>query len=148
MTALLGTFVSIKTMADGSPRLTLDMQCTLADIAAMGLQPGVPFAIARITNESSVAPIPSNSTEIEKPKGGALAKLAGMWCNDPEFWKFCSERFQHQGQFEGAEEVADLVRDTCCINSRAELDTNEKAAGMFNHQFRLPYMAWKEGRNT
>jgi hypothetical protein len=148
MSAILGTFVKLGTMADGTPRLTLDLQCTLAEVAALGLMPGVPFGLARITNEASVVPILSNSTELEKPKGGALAKLAGMWCNDPDFWAFCDSTLEASSRGMNAEDAAGLVRRVCRIDSRAELDCDEQAADRFQKIFRLPYMAWKEGRNT
>lgn len=144
MNAIHATFVKLGTMADGTPRLTLDLQCTLAEVAAFGLMPGVPFALARLTKEASVAA----TQEPEKLKGGPLAKLAGMWCNEPEFWKFCAGRFDVADAVTNAEEAADLVRFICTIGSRAELDSDPAAAERFEKHFRLPYMAWMEGRNT
>lgn len=51
--AVIGTFVRVQTMADGSPRITLDLDCTLADLGQLDLLPGVPVAIARISQAAA-----------------------------------------------------------------------------------------------
>jgi hypothetical protein len=129
MTALMGTFVKVSTMADGTPRIVLDMQCSLSDIAAMGLVPGVPFAIARLTNEAAQTP-----PQEEKPKGGELAKLAGIWCNEASFQKWTGTS--------DATEAAEFIYRKCKIDSRAELDHNDQAAHIFREYIRGPYMAY------
>lgn len=73
----------------------------------------------------------------EKPKGGALAKLAGMWCNDPEFWAWADSITSYS--IANAEDAADYVRDICEIDSRAELDNDEEAADLFHRYIRGPY---------
>jgi hypothetical protein len=135
MTALMGTFVKVSTMADGTPRIVLDMQCSLSDIAAMGLVPGVPFAIARLTNEAAQTP-----PQEEKPKGGELARLAGMWCNDTNFQRWCAISHNQHPQ--------DCIYTLCKITSRAELDHNDAAAMRFQELIRLPYMAYMAGRTA
>lgn len=77
----------------------------------------------------------------EKPKGGPLAKLAGMWCNDPEFLVWANS-VTHAGIFwhlEDAEEAAEFIRELCEIQSRAELDSNPAAAEKFHSLIRGPY---------
>lgn len=80
--------------------------------------------------------------EPEKPQGGALAKLAGMWCSSPDFWRFLSS---NGGDCTCAEDAAAIVRDVCKIKSRAELDSNQDAARIFHEQIRVPYMRWQQG---
>lgn len=138
MTALMGTFVKLQTMADGTPRIVLEMQCGLTEIAALNLVPGAPFALARLK------PGAQPEQEPEKPKGGALAKLAAMWCNEPTFWQFLSKQVGYR--VESAETAAMLIRGECKVGSRAELDSNEAAAMRFQEKFRLPYMAHMQGR--
>jgi hypothetical protein len=133
MTALMGTFVKVSTMADGTPRIVLDMQCSLSDIAAMGLVPGVPFAIARLTNEAAQTP-----PKEEKPKGGELAKLAGMWCNAASFQKWTGTT--------NANDAAEAIYKKCQIKSRVDLDHNDQAAHIFREYIRGPYMAYMAGR--
>ena len=131
MTALMGTFVSIKTMADGSPRLTLDMQCTLAQIAEMGLIPGVPFGLARITKESTI----SNLEPVEKTKAGELCIMACTFCKDPKFQEWCLARNENDAK--------NFILDQCGIDSRKELDTNEDAKKIFLRKIRAPFLEWK-----
>lgn len=124
---LLGTFWKLNTMADGGIRLILDMQCTLAELAAMGLVPGVPFALARLEKEAAVAPQ-------EKPKGGELAKQAGIWCADPRFQRWLKV---------GSEDLArEKLCEFCGVDSRTELDRNEIAADKFNDLISKPYRAF------
>ena len=73
----------------------------------------------------------------EKPKGGALSKLAGMWCASPEFWAWASSG---ERVIDSVDKAADLIRRYCKIESRAELDSNESAATLFNTYIRGPYM--------
>lgn len=74
---------------------------------------------------------------VERPKGGALAKLAGMWCASPDFWAWASSG---ERVIDSADKAADLIRRYCKIESRAELDSSEAAATLFNTYIRGPYM--------
>jgi len=74
---------------------------------------------------------------VEKPKGGALAKLAGMWCESPEFWAWASSA---ERVIDSPEKSANMIRMYCNVGSRAELDSNESAATLFNTYIRGPYM--------
>lgn len=141
MTALLGTVVRIGTLADGTPRITLDLQCTLAEIAQLGCDPGTPFGLARITQEASKRhAIEQNTATEEKPRGGPLAKFAAQRCQEPEFWRFLNDRF-----YEGEDYVTDaetakrVICETCQIESRAELDNSPIAAKLFRFEFMIPW---------
>lgn len=135
--AILGTFVKIGTMADGTPRLVLDLQCTLSEVAAMGLIPGVPFAIARLSKEAAgkpaVAPVSQPQEQKEKP--GQLCVMACTFCADTEFQRWLG--------VDTEEEAKALILEDCRIQSRKELDSNHQAAQIFLNQFRGPFMAYK-----
>lgn len=73
----------------------------------------------------------------EKPKGGALAKLAGMWCNDWEF-TFWLRSIGHS-QVTNFSEASRFVRSLCGVGSRSELDHDPVAAEKFNRLIRGPY---------
>jgi hypothetical protein len=88
-------------------------------------------------DEQPVQPIPSNSTELEKPKGGALAKLAGMWCNDPEFWAWLETDLDNACH--SATGAAACLYAICGIESCAELDNDHVAAEKFHRLIRWPY---------
>jgi hypothetical protein len=66
-----------------------------------------------------------------KPKGGDLARLAGIWCNDAAFhaWLGVAD----------AEAARQKVCFLCGIESRAELDHNPTAAAIFHQAIRQPY---------
>ena len=98
----------------------------------------------------------SDQDDQERPapelKGGPLAKLAGMFCNDPNFSRWLNEhgRFTHMeglsvnadGQiFNPVMARADIL-ETCKIQSRKELDHNSAAARIFHEEIRLPYSNW------
>ncbi len=140
MTALMGTFVKISTMADGTPRIVLDLQCTLSEIADMGLIPGVPFAIARLTKESASAPVVQQET-IAKPKEkvGELCIMACTFCADKSFLVWADVSTE--------QEAKELILETCNIISRKELDDNAMAASDFHHHIRMPFMEWKSAQH-
>ncbi|CAH0532174.1 hypothetical protein UAM5_00057 [Ralstonia phage UAM5] len=85
---------------------------------------------------------PPEPSAPEKPLGGALAKLAGMLCSNPDFW-----RFLQWSSFacESAEQARSIILDVCEINSRAELDHDEAAARIFHDRIRLPYTRYQQG---
>ena len=80
---------------------------------------------------------PVQSEPAEKPKGGALAKLAGMWCHDRQFHDWL--RGPRGVSVEDAEEAAQFIRSECGVESRAELDGDETAAKIFHERIRVPY---------
>lgn len=138
MTAFLGTFVAIKTMADGCPRVTLDLQCTLAEFAALGLMPGVPFGIARITGESSIAPVEPEPEP--KAKIGPLCLLACQFCESVDFQRWVNQTL---GGLAPAN-AKDAILRACGIASRKDLDTSPDAAARFHSRVRVPFMAWRD----
>ena len=132
MSAVLGTFVSIKTMADGSPRIVLDLQCTLADIAALGMIPGTPFGIARITAESTIAPV-AEKEPAERP--GQLCVMACNFCKDPMFWKWSG--------MDNEADAKQYILERLAITSRKEIDNDKHTADDFHCYIRSPYLAWR-----
>lgn len=88
----------------------------------------------------------------EKVRGGDLARLAGMLCNDPEFQKWMHQMNRglwahHRGRADSdAEAAAAIVRGACGVKSRAELDHNFDAAEVFHNQFRRPWLEYNAGR--
>jgi hypothetical protein len=125
MTALSGTFVSLKTMADGTCRVTLDLDCPISDFVALNGGPGSVWGMARLQD----APAPAKEPEPEKPKGGQLAKWAVLRCKEPEFWSFMADL---SGQpVDSEEECKQLLLFMGGIQSRSELDTNKESGDWF-----------------
>ena len=65
----------------------------------------------------------------ETPKPRKLSQIAGALCNDPNFRAWASHTYGDP--FPDAEAAAQLIRDTCGVASRRDLDTNEAAAKLF-----------------
>ena len=145
MDVLSGSYVKIQTMDNDTVRIIIDLDCTLEQAAALSLRKGTPLAVARLTPEAGIAAMqPRTEPEPAPVKGGALAKLAGMWCADPEFHAWI--RHAYDPDVQSSEKAAVFVRFLCGIKSRAELDSNERAAMRFQEFIRLPFMAYCQGR--
>lgn len=79
----------------------------------------------------------------EKPMGGDLARMAGVFCNDPVFWEFLM--FAYPGKFITNEaDAACAIRTLCCVKSRAELDHSISSSLIFHNEIRKPFLDWKE----
>lgn len=137
MSAIPCASVSLKTMADGTLRISFDIEPSNAqDAFRLFAAPGTPAAIAAL--QVGYAAIGDKPAPVEeKPKGGALSKLAGMWCNDPEFWAWLET--DPDNACHSALGAARCLYAICEINSRAELDHNAEAAEKFHRLIRVPY---------
>lgn len=140
------------TLADGTLRVKIDIEPGDAEQAFKLLgMPGNPIAIARLAVGT---PTPQPEPAPEQPKGGPLAKLAGQWCDSPEFADWLAD--QYSDIFRDALEVkhgdisaacAVMVRGLCLVESRAMLDHDEQAGRLFHTRIRIPYMAHLEEIN-
>ena len=150
MSAIPCSSVNMRTMADGTLRLSIDIEPMHAqDAFKLFAAPGTPAAIAALKDGYAA------SKEPEKPKGGALSKLAGMWCNEPEFYYFIRPVYDifMGGSGHGYGDVtpdndfggvlskycAHCIKVICEIESRAELDHDPMAAEKFHKLIRGPY---------
>jgi len=149
--AVMGATGTIKTMADGTFRVVVDIEPRFAQEAfRLFGTPGTPVELARLTDAAAVAqdraaqaaPVAPEAVP-EAPKGGALAKLAALFCGQEEFWRFLTHT--HQFAVADANEAALAVRQICQVQSRAELDGDPVAAERFHRFIRLPYLRWQQG---
>jgi hypothetical protein len=142
MSVIEGASVSVKTMSDGTLRLSIDIEPRNAQAAfALFGAPGRAVALAALKDGAgAVTEIPVS----EKPKGGEWAKLAGMWCADRDFWAFCVH--VHGVPIANADDAALLMRQKCGIDTRAQLDHSKSAFDLFNQYFRHPFMKWMISR--
>ena len=149
--AIEGASVSVKTMADGTLRLTVDIEPRNAQAAfALFGAPGRAMALAALKDGAGALNPGETFTGVDKtpvkPKGGEWAKLAGMWCADPDFWKWANS-VAHGGVFwhiNTAKSAGEFVREQVEIETRADLDHDAAALARFNYLIRLPFMAWME----
>ncbi|WP_041493240.1 hypothetical protein [Burkholderia lata] len=76
----------------------------------------------------------------QHPKGGALARLAGLWANEPEFLDWMRSIGQPANT---PVDAAEFVRARCCIESRAQLDHDPRAKARFEQYVRGPYAKYR-----
>jgi hypothetical protein len=132
--AISGTRRAFKELVDGTIRVQIDVD---PDCRRDFLR-----IFPDIDTRVALAPIkPTAKAEADRPKGGELAKLAGILCDDPEFQGWLAQ--ETETQINGAEDAATRVRFLCGVESRAELDHNAEAAQTFHHLIRLPWAAYK-----
>lgn len=153
----------VSTLLDGTLRLVVDIEprnandafqlfgapgravalCALLDGA--GAVPNVQVVQVERKTAGHAGATPETGIPVtEKPKGGEWAKLAGMWCADPDFWAW-ADGTTHAGLFwhvTSAHDASEFVRGVAEIKSRSMLDHDAEAFARFNGYIRLPFMAW------
>lgn len=113
--------------------------------------------LLRVTISEIGGAAPDGERQEPGVKGGPLSKLAGLWCQDPEFSAWLAENFRDtfgtvlaspQMALQGDDAAknllwatAETVRRICGVRSRAELDHNQEARTAFNLLIREPYGA-------
>ena len=143
MSAIEASSGTYRSRVDGTIVLSVEIEPrnAAAALALFGM-PGTPMAIAALqvgyaaVGEPIIKSYPEKDNS-EKPKGGPLAKLAGIWCNDPEFWKWLET--DPDNACHSAHGAAACLYAICEIESRAELDHDPIAAEKFHRLIRGPY---------
>lgn len=142
MSAIPCSSVSLKTMADGTLRISFDIEPANAqDAFRLFAAPGTPAAIAALQVGYAAA---SDAPAEDQPKGGALAKLAGMWCADKTFQSWLETDPDNAAPTENG--AALCLYAMCNIQSRRQLDHDTAAAERFNRLIRGPYMKWRASK--
>lgn len=70
------------------------------------------------------------------PKGGPLARLAGLWANEPASLDWMRATGQPAST---PDDAAEFIRARCCVESRAFLDHDPHAKARFERYIRGPY---------
>lgn len=148
MSVIEAASAGVKDMADGSLRITFEFEPRhAADAFALFGPRGRAVAIAALKDGAAAITSESASEVKEKQqKGGEWAKLAGIWCADPEFWAFLNHQFPGDSKVTTADHAAMSVRVHSCIKSRADLDHDDMALDLFNIHIRRPFMKWMQAR--
>lgn len=107
-----------------------DLDAFKAMTVAKGKTAGQRLAIVAVEIGDDEQPVQPAQCE-EKLKGGELAKLAGIFCDNPTFQDWCGAS--------SIQEAAEWVRKTCGVQSRAALDHSEEAAKRFHGLVRIPF---------
>jgi hypothetical protein len=149
MDAIEAVSRTVKTMSDGTLRLTVDISPINAqDAFKLFGSPDVPLALARLTVESSKKRAQAEIVN-DKPKGGFLSQWLAMRCNEKEFWEFMESRvFVASGMpvyIESFDSCDDEVKAFLEIKSKTEIDNSPAVEKRFHEQIRLPYSKWLAG---
>lgn len=153
MSAIPAASVSLKTMADGTLRMTFDIEPAQAkDAFSLFASPGTPVAIAALQvgyAAKSDAGIPAS----EKEPIGPLCKWLVMRCAEPEFWAWINSesRGARGGVFwhvKSEAEAREFVCSHLMIDSRKEIDADPKTAQAFHELIRQPYQKWLVRRSA
>ena len=83
------TFVRMQTLADATPRIVLDCDCSLADLAALNLTPGATFALARLTDAAARDDAAQRFASPPAANFGEFAKALYLssFVRSPDVWR-------------------------------------------------------------
>lgn len=143
MSAIPAASVSLKTMADGTLRMTFDIEPTQAkDAFSLFAAPGTPVAIAAL----QVGYAAKSDTKIpvsEKEPIGPLCKWLVVRCGEPEFWAWLNaEGAPSADLITNEAEASEVVKFLLCIDSRKEIDSKPEVEAHFHRAIRQPFQNW------
>ena len=142
MSAIAAVSRNVKTLADGTLRLTIDIEPNNAQEAFKYFgMPDVPMAIARLTQEASIEHAQTGT--INEPKGGAGSQWLAVRCGEPVFWRFIEFAVGlNDGWIESVEMCDAEVKLYLNIISKKEVDNNKLNEQRFREMIRNPYTDW------
>ncbi len=127
MSAIPCASVSLKTMADGTLRISFDIEPMHAqDAFKLFAAPGTPAAIAALAVGYAAV------TEPEKTKGGPLSIEAASMCRNPEYLRWRGHDSEAQ--------ASDAMKELLGIKSRSEIDHSEEVKNNFIKFYRGPFI--------
>ena len=143
MSAIPAASVNMRTMADGTLRVTFDIEPNQSqDAFRLFAAPGTPVAIAALQvgyAAKSVAEIPVS----EKEPIGPLCKWLVIRCGEPEFWAWLNaEGAPSADTITNEAEASEVVKFLLSVESRKEIDGNSKNEEYFHRAIRHPYQKW------
>ncbi len=142
MTIIEASSGTYRSRVDGTIVLSVEISpIHRADALALFGMPGTPLALAAL-KVGHAAKSDEPAVE-EKPKGGKLAMDAAIIGDSPAFQAFA----QWKGYRPDSDSAAQLIRNSCGVDSRAELDHSTKAAHSFGRlmgEFRW----WQQGERA
>lgn len=138
MSAIPAASVNMRTLADGTLRVSFDIEPNQAqDAFRLFAAPGTPVAIAAL--KSGYAAV----AEPDPPKEpvGPLCKWLVMRCGEPEFWEWLGHEWTG-GVVDSVGHAGIEVKLMLGIDSRKQIDTDPAVEAKFHELIRLPYQKW------
>lgn len=145
----------MKELVDGTLRVQIDIDPRFRkQFFELFGQIDMPVALAPLTTNFER---PEEKIEQEKSQNygriGPLGLLAVRFCEDPQFAKFIEPIYEEWLGDVGPDsfpQITDYSRHCilaiCEIETRKELDTNQRAAMIFHERIRKPFLEWRESR--
>jgi hypothetical protein len=140
MSVIEGASVAVKTMADGTLRISVDVEPRHAQAAfALFGSPGVPMALAALkvgaaAEAKSDEVAPADEAKRDKP----IAKWLALRCKEPEFRDWLKQWYRLAGPVTETE-ARNVVCRICDVESRGDIDGDPEAEAAFHSQIRGPY---------
>lgn len=137
MTAIAGASAGVRDMSDGSLRITVEFEPKDAKAAfeLFGGR-GTPIAVAAL--KVGYAAVQASTAKPEASRMGPLCREAVQLCGRIDYQEWAHVRDPAAARLH--------VLEVCGIDSRKELDMNDKAAEKFRTLIRLPFMAYMRTR--
>lgn len=150
MSAIPAASVNLKTMADGTLRITFDIEPgQVQDAFRLFAAPGTPVAIAALKTgyaAKSGEPDPQLNPLI-KEGVGPLCKWVVMRCQETEFWAWLNAEFWPRGELvTSADQASGRVKSFLQVESRKEIDGDPVLEEIFHKRIRQPYQKWLQRR--
>lgn len=137
MSVIPAASVNLKTMADGTLRVSFDIEPAQAqDAFRLFAAPGTPVAIAALQVGYAAAKEP----EPPKEPIGAICQWLVIRCNEPDFWRWLNIDLSYSVGNEN--QAAEAVKHILGVTSRKDVDGNPEAVECFHSYIRKPYQAW------
>jgi hypothetical protein len=149
MSAIPASSVSLKTMADGTLRITFDVEPGQAqDAFRLFAAPGTQVAIAALRDGSVLEQKPEAEIPVSVPRAhiGDACYRTVQWCAESKFWEWIGST-THNGIYwhvHDAREAKEFVCEICGVTSRKELDTDNEANKAWHRLIREPYRQYLE----
>ena len=105
-----------------------------------GLKPGQRFHMILIAIGEDDMPATANPADRKAYK---CSQLAGMLCNQADFWQWITEAYDHATT--NKDEAAAWLRSVCNVESRSLFDTDDIAGETFR-KLMAEYDTWKQSR--
>lgn len=145
MTAVPAASVNMRTLADGTLRMTFDIEPEQAkDAFSLFAAPGTPVAIAALKQGYAAK---SDEPEQKEPVGH-LCRWLVMRCNEQEFWRWLEAEVTNGDPVLNHIDAGDRVKRRLGIESRKEIDASPEVTQIFHERIRGPYSRWLARRGV
>lgn len=129
MDAINAIRMQSREMADGTIEVKIHVDKSLRhEFHRLFPDIGYPIAIAPLNLNVKTQPK-------KKEPVGEMCKMAGYFCNQKLFWKWCHANNE--------QEAKEYILARCNIQSRRELDENETAKQIFLELVRKPFLEYR-----